>query len=332
MQPEDVHHTVHDICCSGHVSRIFHDGDYQEKDQYIGQEYNHSSNATYDSIHQEIPGHSGWYQPAGQTSQSIHSCFDPVHGILSKGEGGMEHPEHDEHEDQKTKIFVCQHAVDLLGRGECSVPGPFFIGFPKCSGNKCISPVGNQCFSILPEERIQAVDLLRNNRTHVLKLVELGHLVQAIIIPLQQPDGVIAQVMTFQFIAELLQLRFDPIDGLLQFFSIIDMNMPDHRLPLFMHLNDPVQQSVNPLTLLPDSGYDGDTNQSAEFTYIQLITPGPQIVVHIQRYDHLHTHINKLGGKVHMTLRIPGINYVHHDIGPDLIQIFTHDHLLFRIS
>ena len=114
MQTEEVHNLVHDKSGTGHIASIFHQGDKEEKDQNIGKKYNHSPYTSNDAVHQHIPEDPFLHICINEETQQIYPAFDPAHGIVPQGKGGMKHKPEKAQKNGKTKVFMGKYPVDPL--------------------------------------------------------------------------------------------------------------------------------------------------------------------------------------------------------------------------
>ena len=324
-----MHHPVHDKGGPGHVSRILHKGNNEKEDQNVGQEHYYAPHSSDHPVDQKIVHHPIRQQSRESAPQPVDPRLDPAHGVLTKRKSGMKHAEQDQHKNQESEVLMGQHPVNFLCPRQRTVLRSLFIGLFEGTGNKCIPGIRNERLCILPEQAIQAVHFIRDNRSYVLKTRQLSEDMHAVIVTLQRPHCVIPEVLTRKLLLVLFQLLFDPADRLLQLLAVVDMCMPDHRFAVLIHLYNAVEQAVDPFAPPADGGHDRDPDQVPQLCNIQLVATRLQVVVHIQRDDHLHPHIDQLGGEVHVPFGVPGIDNIHDDIGTGVVEKIPDDHLIF---
>ena len=102
VQSDAVHDFVHDEGGTGHVARVFEQGDEEVENHDVGQEDQNAPHAGDDAVghqvFQDALGHVGG-NPAAELA---HEPFNPLHGIFAKGERALE----DEVEKEKEQGLI----------------------------------------------------------------------------------------------------------------------------------------------------------------------------------------------------------------------------------
>ena len=121
-------------------------------------------------------------------------------------------------------------------------------------------------------------------------------------------------------------------DRLFQNISIIDVNVTDDRILLFIDLNDPIEKCFNPHAGFTDGGYDWCSNHPAQTLMVELVASLLQFVIDIECNDHPHIHVDQLGREIEVSLQIGGVQDVQDDIGLLLIQMMPDIQFFGRVS
>ena len=80
------------------------------------------------------------------------------------------------------------------------------------------------------------------------------------------------------------------------------------------------------------SRHDGHTQQGAQLLNVKRVAALTQFVIHIERHNHRHIHVDELCGEVEVALQIAGIHHIDDKVGVLLDDVFPYIELLRRIS
>ena len=105
---------------------------------------------------------------------------------------------------------------------------------------------------------------------------------------------------------------------------MIDMDMSGKmRITLLIYLDHGVEQLVYTLSSAAHSRHYRHAEQISQLSDVQSISFCLQFVIHIQSHNHPQVHVDQLGSKVEVALKIGCINDIDHHIRNLLKKIFA---------
>ena len=142
----------------------------------------------------------------------------------------------------------------------------------------------------------------------------------------QKFDGKISAGNTFgQILIHFHDGIFDVFNALFQSLPIIDMDMADNGVLLFINLDDPVEQFFDAESAPAHCRDNGAADHAGQRFIVKLVPGIFQLVIHVQGNDHLHIHVNQLGCQVKVALQVGSIYHIDDNIRLDvLVQLLAH--------
>ena len=89
-----------------------------------------------------------------------------------------------------------------------------------------------------------------------------------------------------------------------------------------------IKQCIQTLAVARNNGHHRHTNHTSQLLIIQMCTAALQLIVHIQRNDHLGIKVDKLGCKEEVALKIRCHHSVDHNVGHLIHQVTANIQLL----
>src|SRR5439155_13092160 len=111
VQPDLAEQAVHQERGAGEVSRIFQDGEEQEKQRDLRDEDDDGADSRKNSVGQQVLEWSIGHARRRKRTQRADGGLDPVHDGGGEPEDGDEERAHDRREDQKSPDLVDEDAV-----------------------------------------------------------------------------------------------------------------------------------------------------------------------------------------------------------------------------
>ena len=145
-----------------------------------------------------------------------------------------------------------------------------------------------------------------------------------LLVVLQILDGQIAGRVLATDVLVLLDQELDAVDALLQFLTVVDVNMSGQPLVvLLVDLDDGVQQFRDSGSVTADGRADRHSEKVTKLLDVKAVSPRPKLIVHIQSHHYTEVHIDDLGREVEVSLDVGSVHDVDHDIRNVLNQVLT---------
>ena len=116
-----MHNLIHDKGRTSHITAVFHQRDKRVEYQNLWEEHDHGAYTGNDAVNQHILERTVGYRGADGVAQPAEKGVDPVHRVLSEGEGDLKHQEEQEDKDGEPQPFVRDNSVYQMG-------GPIGVG------------------------------------------------------------------------------------------------------------------------------------------------------------------------------------------------------------
>ena len=161
-------------------------------------------------------------------------------------------------------------------------------------------------------------------------LVGIGQLADIFLhflVPFQELDGEVTGGEALTKIGLFLQVFLNFLDAMLQFVSVIDMDMPVVCVGIFgafIDLYDLIVKIVHALARLEDGGHHRQTEELRELVGIHVVTALHRFVEHVERYDHTEVHVDELCGEVEVAFEVACVDDIDHHIRCLLHELLAH--------
>ena len=105
-----------------------------------------------------------------------------------------------------------------------------------------------------------------------------------------------------------------------------------HIVTAFVNLDDIVEKLVYPDRRTAHRRHHRHADQLAQFFMVELVSAGFKLVVHVQGDDHLHIHVDELGGQIEVPFQIGCVHHIDDDVRGFLDDVLAYIDFLRRIS
>ena len=331
VKPYLMHQTVHDEGRAGHISRILEQRNEEIQQQDVRQEDKHAADSADDAVHRQILQPSVRHYHGNEGTELGHYPLYPLHRILPYHESTAEYQIQKHKEQRKGQPPVGHEGIYPVRQ---RVPSAFSLIRLICFRYRALDE-GVFC---VHEGRLHGIVEYALDPSMLLEaggddLVSVGQAFHHLLYLPVALEILYRKISGRIFIAdggiELDELLY-AADRLFQFGSVIDMDMScDVRIAVLINLHDRIEKSGQSVARTAYRRHDRHTEKITQLLDIQLITLCLKLVIHIQGHHHTKVHIDQLGGKVEIALKVGCIHDIDDYVRHLLDEILT-DIKLFR--
>ena len=108
---------------------------------------------------------------------------------------------------------------------------------------------------------------------------------------------------------------FHTLNTLLYQHAVIYVYVAEGGLPSFIDFDYLVKQCIDSFACAPYGGYYWYSEQYAQLVDVEAVAACSKLVIHVERHDYWHIHVDELGGEVKVALQVRGIYHVDYHVG-----------------
>ena len=321
-----MHEPVHDECGTGHISGILEKGYEQIEYQDVGKENKDASHSADYSIHDKILQPSVRHDRGHECPEMADHPFYPLHRIFTYDKGSVKHKVEHEEEYREGCPFVRHYRIDLVGQRAASLLSLIrHVCLGQSSLHEGIFCIHNGGLDARTEKAVDPPVLFETSSDDLVTVRKSFNDRLDFLVIFKVLDCKITRGVLVSDVRILLYQQLDPVDAVLQFGSMIDVDMSRYmRIGLLIDLDHGVEK---PVYALPGTTYGRHHRHSekiAQLPDIQPVTLFLKLIIHIQGHDGAEVHVDELGGEVEISLEIGCVYNIHHDIRHLLHKIAAH--------